>query len=128
MPVCTGTVLMSRAVSPLGNARAIALALPDAVEADHWGRPSFRIRGRIFATAPDDRHLNVMIDAMDVDGVLRQAPESCAALWWGKKLSGVRVDLDLASPKLVGDLLRAAWRSKSVSSRTGRAAPAARKR
>ena len=32
------------------QARAIALALPEAVEQDHHGRPSFRVAGRIFAT------------------------------------------------------------------------------
>jgi hypothetical protein len=30
--------------------RELALALPEVEEHDHWGRPSFRIRGKIFAT------------------------------------------------------------------------------
>ena len=30
--------------------RALALALPGVEEHDHWGRPSFRVRGKIFAT------------------------------------------------------------------------------
>lgn len=29
--------------------RRIALALPDAIEQDHHGRPSFRVAGKIFA-------------------------------------------------------------------------------
>ena len=32
------------------DVREIALALPDAIEQDHHGRPSFRVRGKIFAT------------------------------------------------------------------------------
>jgi hypothetical protein len=32
------------------TARALALALPEVEEHDHWGRPSFRVRGKIFAT------------------------------------------------------------------------------
>ena len=32
------------------KARRLALALPDAVEEDHHGRPSFRVGGKIFAT------------------------------------------------------------------------------
>ncbi len=28
----------------------MALALPESVEQDHHGMPSFRVRGRIFAT------------------------------------------------------------------------------
>jgi hypothetical protein len=122
---------MSLPVSSLGDARAIALALPDAVEADHWGHPSFRVRGRIFATAPDARHLNVMIDPFDVDAAVREQPDSCAQLLWGREVRGVRVSLDAASPELLGDLLAAAWRRRApkrlverISSRPGRAARA----
>ena len=32
------------------DVRKLALALPEAKEEDHWGRPSFRVRGKIFAT------------------------------------------------------------------------------
>jgi hypothetical protein len=40
----------------------MALALPEAVQADHHGNPSFRVIGRIFATLPDPGHMNVMLD------------------------------------------------------------------
>ena len=30
--------------------RKLALSFPEAVEQDHWGRPSFRVKKRIFAT------------------------------------------------------------------------------
>ncbi len=33
-----------------------------ALEQAHHGKPSFRVRRRIFATLPDDGHLNVMIE------------------------------------------------------------------
>ena len=51
-----------------GDIRRLALALPEAVEADHHGSPSFRVRGKIFCTVnqdlprmmvkldPEDRH------------------------------------------------------------------------
>ena len=32
--------------------RALALSLPEAVEQPHFDRPSFRVRGKIFATLP----------------------------------------------------------------------------
>jgi len=32
------------------KARELALALPESVEHDHHGRPSFRVAGKIFAT------------------------------------------------------------------------------
>ena len=100
----------------LSQARKLALALPEAVEQDHFGRPSFRVRGRIFATLPDAEHLNVMLDVFDADGAVRKYPSSCEELWWGKKLSGVRVDLHAATPDLMRELLAAAWRRKAPSS------------
>jgi hypothetical protein len=96
-----------------GKARALALGMPGAVEADHWGNPSFRIYGRIFATVPDPHHLNVMIDPLDVESVVKVAPSACSELLWGKEVRGVRVDLRAASPKLVGDLLEVAWRRRA---------------
>lgn len=104
---------MSRSVISLEAVRAIALALPDAVEADHWGKPSFRMGGRIFATVPDPIHLNVMVDPIDAEAVVRAAPEACAELFWGKEVRGVTVDLRRASRRLVGDLLEAAWRRRA---------------
>jgi hypothetical protein len=96
-----------------GKARALALGMPEVVEADHWGNPSFRIYGRIFATVPDPHHLNVMIDPLDVESVVKVAPSACSELLWGKEVRGVRVDLRAASPKLVGDLLEVAWRRRA---------------
>jgi hypothetical protein len=93
--------------------RKFALALPETVELEHFGNPSFRVRGRIFATVPDDTHLNVMIDPFDVDAVVRADPESCAELLWGKEVRGVRVSLPNAAPAMVEDLLRAAWGRKA---------------
>ena len=97
----------------LPGVRKFALALPNAVEQDHFGNPSFRVRGRIFATAPDETHLNVMIDPFDVDAVVRADPDSCAELLWGKEIRGVRVSLPNLSPAMVEELLRTAWKRKT---------------
>jgi hypothetical protein len=40
------------------RAGALALALPETVEQDHHGRPSFRVTGKIFATLWDEQHMN----------------------------------------------------------------------
>jgi hypothetical protein len=93
--------------------RRLALALPEAIEQDHWGNPSFRIRGRIFATVPDAQHVNVMIEPFDVEAAVRAEPETCEELWWGKELRGVRVSLPNVDPNLLEELLRAAWRRKA---------------
>ena len=97
----------------LQGARKLALALPEAVEQDHFGNPSFRVRGKIFATVPDGSHLNVMIDPFEVDAAVRAEPESCEELLWGKEVRGVSVSLPSASPAMVEALLQAAWKRKA---------------
>ena len=37
--------------TPTGRLRAICLALPEAVEKEAWGDPTFRVRDKIFAMA-----------------------------------------------------------------------------
>lgn len=103
--------------------RKFALSLPQAVEQDHWGRPSFRVRGRIFATMPDFEHLNVMIDPFDVDGAINAAPDACDQLLWGDEIRGVHVNMRVAEPGMVLGLLTAAWRHKAPKS-LSRVAPA----
>lgn len=105
--------VISNPVISLGEVRTIALALPEAKEADHWGNPSFRIYGRIFATVPDALHLNVMVDPFDVEAIVRDEPEACSPLRWGKEVRGVQLTLESASMQLVANLLEVAWRRKA---------------
>jgi predicted glycosyl hydrolase (DUF1957 family) len=68
--------------------RRLALALPDAAEADHHGMPSFRVRWKIFSTLhqaqprmmvkldPEDQHN--LVEAHP--GVIEPVPGS-----WGRK-------------------------------------------
>jgi hypothetical protein len=62
---------------------------------------------------PDGTHLNVMIDPFDVDAVVSAEPQSCAELLWGKEVRGVRISLRKASPAMVEELLRVAWKRKA---------------
>jgi hypothetical protein len=95
------------------RARELALALPEAVEADHHGRTSFRVGGKIFATRWDDEHMNVMLDEGGIRTAVEAEPETCAEVWWGKRLSAVRVDLRRADERLLADLLADAWEGKA---------------
>jgi hypothetical protein len=95
------------------RARQLALALPEAVEQDHHGRPSFRVGGRIFATLWDERHMNVMLDEPGILTAVQRWPEACAEVHWGRRLAAVRVDLDRAGDELLGDLLADAWEGKA---------------
>ncbi len=100
------------------QARALALSLPDAVEQDHHGRPSFRVSRRIFATLWDPEHMNVMVDEPGILTAVQAHPDICTEVWWGKRLAAVRVELPAANADLVRALLTDAWEQKS-----GRAAP-----
>ena len=103
----TGIAL--RDVIAADEVRALALGLPDAVEQDHHGRPSFRVRGKIFATLWSAGLLNVMVDDELIRAAVATYPEACSLCFWGKRLAAVQVELAQADPELVRDLLQAAW-------------------
>jgi hypothetical protein len=103
-------VSCSDPVTPEG-VRVLALALPEAAEADHHGIASFRVGGRIFCTihvaAP---RLMVKLDPEDQrtlaeahPGVIEPVPG-----YWGRKGSTF-VAYQAADEALVAALLRLAW-------------------
>jgi hypothetical protein len=98
----------------VSEARRLALSLPEAVEQDHHGRPSFRIRGRIFATLWDEDHMNVMLDEPGILTAVQSDPEVCAEVWWGKRRAAVRVRLSAADPVHLTDLLADAHEQKAL--------------
>lgn len=96
-------------MTTLQQARAFALQLPEAVEQDHHGRPSFRVAGKIFATQPDRDHFNVMLDEGGILMAVQTYPGACSEVRWGKRLAAVRVDLREVAPELLAELLEEAW-------------------
>jgi hypothetical protein len=95
------------------QARADALSLPEAVEQDHHGRPSFRVGGKIFATLWNDDRMNVMVDEGGVRTAVHRRPDGCEEVWWGKRLAAVGVTLSHADEALLRDLLTDAWERKA---------------
>ncbi len=93
--------------------RRLALALPETVEQDHHGRPSFRVNGRIFATLWDPKHMNVMLDEPGIHTAVEARPEACEEFWWGKRLRAVQVELERADDELAKELLADAWEQKA---------------
>ena len=127
------TILDTRAASPMAGSidraserdapttrrmtaddvRRHALALPDTVEADHHGRPSFRVGGRIFATIWDETTVNVMLDEPGIRTAVAAHPGWCSERYWGKRLAAVAVDLPHAVESALAELLADAWEGKS---------------
>ena len=101
------------------EARALALALDDAFEADHHGRPSFRVNGKIFATLWDAEHMNVMLEHDGILTAVQAHPDCCAERWWGKRLSAVSVDLTRVARPVLADLLADAWERRAAARRRG---------
>lgn len=95
------------------DARRLALALPEAVEQDHHGRPSFRVGGKIFATLWDERTMNVMVDAPGIRTAVEAHPEWCTERYWGKRLAAVAVELERAPADGLAELLADAWEGKA---------------
>jgi hypothetical protein len=95
------------------DVRKLALALPEATEQDHHGKPSFRVNGKIFATLWSATQLNVMLDEHGIRAAIEEAPDTCKPVHWGKRLAAVGVELERATPTLVKDLLNEAWSLKA---------------
>jgi hypothetical protein len=95
------------------EARSLALALPEAVEQDHHGRPSFRVGGKIFATLWSDGRMNVMLDEGGILTAVESTPDACENVWWGKRLAAVGVTLASVDRAFLEELLTDAWEQRA---------------
>ncbi len=100
----------------LDDARRFALSLPEAVEQDHHGFPSFRVRGKIYLTQPEDTYVHVMVEPDEILAAVAEDGEACEEVWWGKRLSAVRVHLARVDPAQFEELVLDAWRRKAPRS------------
>ncbi|HWF01504.1 MAG TPA: MmcQ/YjbR family DNA-binding protein [Caulobacteraceae bacterium] len=95
----------------LDEVRRSALALPQAVEMDHHGIPSFRVAGKIFATLRSEPpKLMVKLDAEDQRNLSEAYPDAVAPVpgGWGRRGSTF-VRYDLIEAEFAAMLLRLAW-------------------
>ena len=97
----------------MNEARALALSLPEAVELDHHGRPSFRVAGKIFATLWSDERMNVMLDEGGILTAVELTPDVCEEIWWGKRRAAVGVTLARVDRDRLLELLTDAWERKA---------------
>ena len=90
--------------------RQIALALPEAVEADHHGMPSFRVGGKIFCTlhAEEHRRCMVKLDPEDQHNLCDDAAVTRVPGYWGLKGSTF-VAYEQVTRDRLAELIRLAW-------------------
>ena len=94
--------------------RRLALALPETTEEPHFHLASFRVKGKIFATMPQDgSYLNVFVDDQQREMMVAVDPKAYENVLWGKKIAGLRVNVAPAKSKDVAAVLRMAWERKA---------------
>jgi hypothetical protein len=97
--------------------RDCALSLPGTAESPHFESASFRVPGpggRIFATIPaGGGYAHLFVDEEEARALAQELPEAFTELWWGKKLSGVKVALATAPADRMAELLEEAWRRRA---------------
>ena len=100
------------------DVRSMALALPGTTEAPHHDRTSFRVGGKIFATMPPEGDsVNVLLDEEEARAAAEESPDWVELLWWGRRLSGVRVDLARADADVLTELLEDAYQRRAPRTR-----------
>ncbi len=91
------------------NARKLALSLPEAEEQDHRGHPSFRVRGKIFATLwPDEQRAVVKLPVADQAALVGGDPKAFSLNAWSRQ-GWTNVDLKHVSASQLAALLGLAW-------------------
>jgi len=101
---------------------AMAVALPDAVEQDHHGFPSVRLKGKIFCTLRREPHrLMVKLDTEDQHNLCEAHPGVIEPVpgYWGRKGSTF-VRYDQIDAPLASALLRLAWATAAPKARRPR--------
>ncbi len=109
------------------DVRKIALSLDGVTEVDHFGRPSYRTKRRIFAVMrPDGLYLHLPDERKEF--LFEADPKTFVKYMWGKR-SNVIVQIDRISPKELDALIRESWASNQPSpakAKAAKKAPAAK--
>jgi len=98
----------------IADLRKFALSLPEVRQEPHFQYTSFRIEGKIFATvSEDEQYAHIFVEESLRAIKIATNPEAYEKLWWGKKVTGLRVRISVAKARDVEELLLAAWKRKA---------------
>jgi hypothetical protein len=96
-------------MSSCSDVRKFALALGGVEEVDHWGRPAFRTKRRIFITLrPAEEKAMFHIPDEHRELLLAMRPDAFEPLRWGK-VTRCLVNLRKVPGKEIAALVREAW-------------------
>jgi hypothetical protein len=90
------------------DVRRIALALPQAEEHDHHGRPSFRVGTKLFVTMPQAGRANLRLPMDEHRALIEERPDVFRDVVWGQ-LHRTGVDLAAIDAGELAELIETAW-------------------
>jgi hypothetical protein len=94
--------------------RAVALALPGVEERETWGKPTFRVGGRLFMTLASDGSTATVRATLDDQAALVAAdPAVFSAAAYVGRYGWVTAALDRCDPDQVEQLVVDAWRQRA---------------
>jgi len=89
------------------DVKTIALSLDGVAEVDHFGRPSYRTKKRIFAVMrPDGLYVDLPDERKEF--LFEADPKTFVKYMWGKR-ANVIVQIDKVSKRELEALIREAW-------------------
>ena len=93
------------------DVRTFALSLPDAVEIETWGHPTFRVREKIFATLADDGSTaGAKTTKLEQIALVSSESEVFSVPAYVGRYGWVDIKLDRGNPDHVKELIEEAWR------------------
>jgi hypothetical protein len=117
-PAFRGEGRAEATVATCDMVRKIALALPGAEETDHFGRPSFRVAGKIFATLwPKEKRAVLKLPADHQVMLCEADPAAFSPARWGK-LVWTFVELPRVDRGQLEGLVAIAWREVAPKKRS----------
>lgn len=98
----------------INTARDLAMSLPEVEERDHFGSPSFRVRGKIFAQLSNRRDETaralIKVTAADQAALTMSAPDVFTVVpQWGR-YGWTHVRLTGVDESMLHDLFLRSWR------------------
>ena len=91
--------------------RELALSLPEAIEKETWGHPTFRVRNKMFASAATDLATATVKSTLDEQRALTQMdPETFSVPAYVGKHGWIGIALDRVDPDELRELVEDAWR------------------
>lgn len=95
----------------LERVRTLCLALPEALEVEAWGHPTFRVRNRIFCSAAaDGASITLKADALERESLLAEGGRFYVPPYvGGKGWLGVRVDDSATDWEEVAELIATSY-------------------